>query len=124
MSERNLSKEYLDAETVVEDWYKGINDVLTSQSRHELAEEIADHVKAQLTTALNQLEKAKKALERVLDADASYSKHDMDRAMRLAASTLEELDSCPTQPAPPSEIAGSSAQAQTPAAPGPSSSTS
>jgi hypothetical protein len=45
----------------------------------------------QLTTAKSQLAKAITALERVLDADASYLKHEMDRALRLASTTLAEL---------------------------------
>jgi hypothetical protein len=44
-----------------------------------------------ITELESKLAKAITALERVLDADASYLKHEMDRALRLASTTLAEL---------------------------------
>lgn len=58
MKEESMTPEYLAAETIVEQWYKGINDVVSNQSRKELTEDVA----AALTKLKSDVERLRTSL--------------------------------------------------------------
>jgi hypothetical protein len=56
------------------------------------AESELTKLREQLTTTQAKLAKAIRALKAVLDGDASYMRHELDSALRLASTTLAEIE--------------------------------